>query len=111
MGNGGSGVGTAGVFWVPGYGNCIVTKEGYPRIVSGPLRNKYLHRAVWERTAGRKLPRGWEVHHMASKLEWEPHLLLASPACLHARSEPLRDPYTGEFLSRQKWQKRYGSTI
>lgn len=107
MGNGGRDAGMAGGFMVPGYGVCTVTEKGYPRIVSGPLRGLYLHRAVWERTAGRKVPEGFHVHHMNGKMDWAPGSLIALEACLHYGPEPRRDPYTGEFLSRTEFEKRY----
>lgn len=106
-----AGSGSDGSFWVPGYGSCVVTAKGYPRIRSGPLRGQYMHRAVWERTAGRKLPGDWEVHHMASKMDWEPHCLVALERCLHVGTKPRRDPYTGEFMSEEQYQDRYFSTL
>jgi HNH endonuclease len=111
MDNGGNGVGTGGVFWVPGFGGCVVNAKGYPRIASGPLRGQYLHRAVWESVAGRPLPKGWQVHHMNGKLDWAPGSLLALEPCLHVSAERRRDPYTGEFLSEEQWRKRYYSPI
>lgn len=91
---------------IEGYGRCVLNSKGYLRIRTGPLRDKYLHRAVWERVAGRELPPGMQVHHMKSKTCWCPHNLVALQDCLHVQ-EKLRDPYTGEFLSFDQWRRRY----
>ena len=48
----------------PMFGWCRLDRRGYPRISApGPYKHKYLHVAVWERTAGREVPEGWQVHH------------------------------------------------
>lgn len=96
------------VDWESALGHTVKNERGYLRITSGPLRGEYLHRAVWEKVAQRPLPEGWQVHHMHGKLHSCPESLIASPACLHVRAEPLRDPLTGEFISAESWERRYG---
>lgn len=88
------------------FGSCRINDKGYPRINSGPSRNAYLHRAVWEKIAGKKVPKGFQVHHMNGKLCWCPHQLIALGPGLHAHPA-IRDPYTGEFLSRDAYLRRY----
>lgn len=92
----------------PIFGSCRLNEGGYWRINSGPKRNMYLHRAVWEATAGRPVPQGFEVHHMGPKLCACPHNLVALQKELHVRPEPLRCPNTGEFLSLATWLRRFG---
>ena len=48
---------------------------------------------------------------MASKMDWEPHCLVALERCLHVGTKPRRDPYTGEFMSEEQYQDRYFSTL
>jgi len=92
---------------IDGYGRCAFNSKGYLRIRSGPLRDQYLHRAVWERTAGLSVPAGFQVHHMGSKRCWCSHNLVALAPELHLQ-ERRRDPYTGEFMSKTGWEQRYG---
>lgn len=44
------------------------SKHGYVRLTAGPNRGKYEHRVIassaWERTHGKALPVGYQVHHM-----------------------------------------------
>lgn len=89
------------------FGSCRINGNGYPRINSGKYRNVYLHRAVWERLAKKKVPKGFTVHHMNGKLCWCPDQLVALGPGLHVH-QPIRDPYTGEFLSRDSYVRRYG---
>ena len=96
------------VNWESALGHTVKNARGYLRITSGPLRGKYLHRAVWEFIAKQQLPEGWQVHHMRGKEHSCPESLIASPACLHVGAEPLRDPSTGEFISVEAWERRYG---
>jgi hypothetical protein len=90
-------------------GHCVRNAKGYPRITSGVLRGMYLHRAVWERIAGRKLPEGWQVHHMNGKNCVCGPSLLALQGCLHVAGERRRDPFTGEYMSRDQYLRRYGT--
>jgi hypothetical protein len=64
---------------------------------------------VWERVAGHAVPEGFHVHHMGPKTCWCPHQLVAIQACLHPAPEPLRDPYTGQFLKAEAYERRYGT--
>lgn len=81
----------------------------YWRIHSGPHRGKYLHRVVFQQVAGRAVREGFEVHHMNGINCVCPHQLVEVQACLHWKREPLRDPYTGVFLSKSEYQRRYGA--
>ena len=94
-------------FLVPGYGRCVFTCR-YPRIRTGPLRGQYLHRAVWERIAGRAVRPGFVIHHMDGVLCWCPHRLVEMPPEFNAKHQP-RDPYTGEFIPRDVYAARYGA--
>lgn len=92
----------------PIFGSFHLNHKGYPRINGGPHRKKFLHRAVWELIAGRPIPEGFTVHHMNGKLCWCPHQLVALGPHLHQHADRLRDPYTGEFMRREQWLRRYG---
>ena len=82
--------------------------KNYPRFSWGPHKGRYVARVVWESVAGRPLPEGWHVHHQDfDKVNFAPHNLLACPPELNPRS-PLRDPYTGRYLSAHEFERRYG---
>ncbi len=69
----------------------------------------YLHRAVWEYVAKRKLLDGWHVHHQNNnKLCWCPSNLIALPAAFNPKPEQLRCPYTGVFMTPENYERRYG---
>ena len=89
------------------FGHCYLNGKGYPAISGGAHRKEYLHRVVWEKIAGKKIPKGFTVHHMNGKLCWCPHQLVALGPGLHAHPA-IRDPYTGEFMSRDAYLRRYG---
>jgi hypothetical protein len=84
--------------------------KGYPRINSGPLRNEFLHRAVFEKIAGRPVREGFHVHHMNGKLCTCCWQLLEIQACLHRAAEPLRCPFTGRFMNYAEYERVYGRT-
>lgn len=89
------------------YGSVVLNPpKQYPRLTSGPNRNKYLHRVVWETVAGREIPSGFNVHHMNGKYCFCPHHLVCLPAEFNPSSAP-RDPYTGEYLSIEEFKRRY----
>ena len=89
------------------FGSCRINEKGYPRINSGKHVDEYLHRAVWEEVSGQKIPEGFQVHHMNfDKLCWCPSNLVAVGPGLHP-PQVIRDPYTGEFLSRGAYARRY----
>lgn len=92
----------------PEFGRCRLNEKGYPRISGGPAKDKYLHRAVFEKVAGRKIRHGFHIHHMNGKLCVCPHELLEIQAELHP-ARVIRDPYTGEFLNASQWERRYGT--
>lgn len=80
----------------------------YPRFYSGPCRNQYVHRAIFEHVAGRPVKPGFEIHHMNGKLCFCPHQLLECPPAFNPQgNRALRDPYTGQFLSPNEYQRRY----
>lgn len=78
----------------------------YPRLSSGSHKRKYLHRAVFEVVAGRPVRAGFTVHHMNGKLCTCPHQLLECPVEFNPRTE-IRDPHTGQFLSKREYANRY----
>ncbi len=91
----------------PVFGSCRINHKGYPRINGGPKRNWYLHRAVFERVAGRPPRDGFHIHHMNGKMCVCPHELVEIQAELHP-ARMLRDPYTGEFMTPESYRRRYG---
>ena len=91
----------------PIFGTCRINEKGYPRINAGPAKDKYLHRAVFERIAGRPVRQGFHIHHQNGKLcacGWQ---LIEIQAILHP-ARVLRDPYTGEFMTPGAYGRRYG---
>lgn len=87
-----------------------VNAKGYYRINGGKYRKQYLHRAVWEIVAGKKLPDGWHVHHQDfDKTHCCPENLIAMPPELNPAGNCLcRCPYTGIYLTRQEYERRLG---
>lgn len=78
------------------------------RTNAGIKRGARLHREVWERVAGRKLEAWQHVGHMDfCKVNCCPENLLAAPAAFNP-AVILQDPYTGQFLSKSQWLRRYG---
>jgi hypothetical protein len=73
-------------------------------------RGQYLHRVVMERLLGRDLLTEEHVHHQDfNKLNNCPcNLVIVSPE-LNPRPE-IRDPYTGKFLGRDEYVRRYGQS-
>ena len=94
-------------FYVVPFGFARANEKGYPRLWAGKWRGQYLHRAVWEKIAKRKIPKGFQVHHMNGKLCWCPHQLVALGPGLHVH-EPIRHPYTGEFMTRDQYVREFG---
>lgn len=87
------------------YGNKWATnKDGYPRFRTGPHRDKYVHRVVFEKTASRDVRPGFQVHHQGSKLCFCPHNLIELPEEFNRRSA-LRCPYTGRFISWNEYRR------
>lgn len=82
------------------FGHAVLNDKGYPRLTSGPLRHRYVHRASFETVAGRAIKEGHTIHHMSAKTCWCPHNLVELQNCLHPAPEPPRHPYTGRFLTR-----------
>ena len=93
----------------PIFGSCRINEKGYPRINGGEKRDMYLHRAAFERVAGRAVRPGFHVHHMAGKLCSCPEQLVEIQACLHPRAGGLRCPLTGVYLSIDGWLRRFGT--
>lgn len=87
-------------------GNWITNDKGYPKFKSGPFRDKYVHRVIFAQVAGRPIRDGFHVHHQGSKLCFCPHMLVECPPEFNPRT-PLRDPYSGQFLDRDSYQRRY----
>jgi hypothetical protein len=92
----------------PTLGTFRLNEKGYPRLNSGKHRNKYVHRAVFEEIAGRPVRTGFNIHHMNGKHCFCPHQLLEIQKELHVASEPLRCPFTGEFMKPAEFERRYG---
>jgi hypothetical protein len=70
--------------------------------------NKRAHRLVVEHLLGRELRRDEVVHHQDfDKLNNLPSNLIIMPECLNP-STANRDPYTGQFLTRTEYIRRYG---
>ncbi len=93
----------------PVFGKFWINHKGYPVLSRQPYRNKFLHRMVWERTAGVQIPQGWHVHHQdGNKMHCCPWNLVAVPAELHPAGDPLRCPYTGRFLTVGEYRRRMG---
>ena len=96
-----------GKLFHPVFGLCRINEKGYPRINNGPGKDKYLHRAVFEMIAGRKVRNGFHIHHMNGKLCSCGFNLLEIEAPLHP-ARMIRDPYTGEFMKPAQYERRYG---
>lgn len=98
-------------------GSWSTNQKGYPRIKGGPLRDWYLHRAVVaERFRNNtisvgvvpaELPKDYQVHHQAGKLDFQPENLVALEACLHRPRDTMRCGCTGHFLTAAEWERRY----
>lgn len=82
------------------------------RAISTNIRRGQLaHREVIERLLGRKLKSDEHVHHQDfNKLNDCPCNLTIVPAELNPSFVKL-DPYTGKFLSRNQYYKRYPDTV
>jgi hypothetical protein len=96
-----------------------VTRKGYVRVTSGPFRHEYYHRllvkfllwgyphVVW----GRDLPANIHVHHVDHDKRHNSigNFLLLDEAIHNAisRESTIQDPYTGQFLSRAAYERRY----
>lgn len=93
----------------PVFGSFRLNRKGYPRLNSGSYRNEYLHRVVFEQIAGRPIREGFDIHHMNGKQCWCPHQLIEIQKELHPAPQPLRCPYTGEYMTVENYQRRYGN--
>ena len=86
----------------------ISRPKGYPRFYSGRFRNRYVHRVVWEQLAGRAIPDGWHIHHQDfDKTNFASENLLGCPPEFNP-ANIIRCPYTGQFLSRSAYERRFG---
>jgi hypothetical protein len=92
----------------PEFGSFRLNEKGYPRLNERKWRNAYLHRAVFEIVAGRPVREGFQIHHMNGKRCFCPHQLLEIQAELHTPPEPLRCPFTGEFMTAEQYARRMG---
>jgi hypothetical protein len=95
----------------PIFGSIAKQPNGYWRVWRKPWRGYFLHRAVWERLAGHKLPPGWEVHHIDhDKSNNQPYNLIAMPPELHKAfmGNAMQHPYTGRFISRGHYERVMG---
>jgi hypothetical protein len=100
-------------------GYCI-TAAGHIRYTSpASLRGQYAHRVIFEGllrntpdSIRRLIPPVYEIHHMDfHKSHNCGSNLLATTIEIHSAMTAagrIRDPYTGQFLSREGYEKRYG---
>ncbi len=88
-----------------------VNPNGYARISlrTSDDYQEYVHRAVVSKLAGYKLPNDKVVHHMDfDKLHNCPSNLLVLDTAIHdACCSTCKDPYTGQFMSRAEYKRRY----
>lgn len=84
---------------------------GYWRLSNGPFKRKYLHRAAFEAIAGRPVRDGFVIHHMKGRDHFCGESLVEIQACLHIKSEQLRDPYTGEWITPEQYNRRYNGAV
>jgi hypothetical protein len=90
------------------FGSVRLNHKGYYRINGGLNRNEYLHRAVWEKVAGRPIPDGWHIHHQDfNKKHCCPHNLIAMPPEFNP-SPSRRCPYRGTYVSVEEWKSITG---
>lgn len=83
-------------------------RKNYPRITSGRLRGRYLHRAVFEDIAGRPVKPGFHIHHMNFTRCSCPHNLLECPPEFNPPNE-IRCPYTGRYLTVDEYRRQYAA--
>jgi hypothetical protein len=89
-------------------GNWSTNPDGYPKFHSGKHRKKFVHRVVFEQIAGRPIREGFQVHHQGAKTDFRPHMLVELPKELNPPREPLRNPWTGKFMSRDEYERLMG---
>ena len=81
-----------------------------PETNKGLKRGKSLHVAIAEHQLGRPLEDGEVVHHQNFNKRCACDFnFVIMPACFNP-SGAMRDPYTGEFLSRDGYLRRYGNS-
>ena len=86
------------VIWTSRRTNCVLK------------RGALAHRAIVETLLGRELPFDIQVHHQdGNKLNCCPFNLIAMPRGMNP-SNATRDPYTGEYMSKDLYVRRYGLT-
>ncbi len=99
----------------------VITAAGHIRYTSpASLRHKYAHRVVFEgllhntpEAVRHLIPDEYEIHHMDfNKTHNCGSNLLATEKAIHSAMTAagrIRDPYTGQFLSKEAYERRYGS--
>lgn len=91
------------------WGNAHLSTKDYPRLHVKPYKFKYVHRVAFEAIAGRPVRDGFDIHHQGSKLCWCGSNLIEIEKCLHPVVSGHRQcPYTGRFLNKAEWQRRFG---
>jgi len=90
-------------------GGVTTNSNGYLRYTAGPLRGKYVHRAIasklWEQRYGEPMPSYYEVHHQDfDKQNNAPENLLILGPGLHESSHARGWKRNGNGTFRQKWE-------
>ena len=97
--------------WVPRSGWSLHSK-GYIIYTSRATRHRIrrgvrLHRYIIEKLLGRPLEEDVHIHHMDNdKGNCCPCNLICLPSCFNP-SSATRDPYTGQYLSKEQYLRRY----
>ena len=89
-------------------GNWSTNPKGYPKFHSGAYRKQFVHRVVFRLVAERPIREGFHIHHQNGKLCFCPHQLVEIDPLLNPSPEPLRHPYTGQFMSREEFNRVMG---
>lgn len=73
-------------------GGCTLHGQGYPRVSSGPLRNKLIHLIVAEAMLGRPLLKDEQVHHIdRDVLNFHPSNLRVLSKAAHMELHQIED--------------------